>query len=230
VVQRTLRSANNFGCVIYTPPPLPPATPSAATIHLQAFHWTRKLWLKRCLLHSNDKVVYAYCTFKEAAGREMWNYFILVASQEKYFTLASRWKKIITLYKLVTYLYLNVNRLGGVVVSMLATGPKGLGFKPGRGAGFLKAINIRSTPSFGWEVKPEASCRKILRHVKEPCLALLRCYVKNSRTSSFFKKSLAFPKLCHEIARHSNKNRQWCRNSFKKSQGNSRPATPVASS
>jgi hypothetical protein len=27
-------------------------------------------------------------------------------------------------------------RLGGVVVSVLATGPKGLGFKPGRGDGF----------------------------------------------------------------------------------------------
>jgi hypothetical protein len=53
-------------------------------------------------------------------------------------------------------------RLGGEVVSMLATGPKGHGFKPGRGDGFLKAIKVRSTPSFEWEVK-----RKILRHVKE---------------------------------------------------------------
>jgi hypothetical protein len=28
-------------------------------------------------------------------------------------------------------------------------------------------IEIRSTPSFGGEVKPEAACRKILRQVKE---------------------------------------------------------------
>jgi hypothetical protein len=28
------------------------------------------------------------------------------------------------------------------------------GFKPGRGDGFLRAIKIRGTPSFGWEVKP----------------------------------------------------------------------------
>jgi hypothetical protein len=38
-------------------------------------------------------------------------------------------------------------RLGGVVVSVLATGPKGCGFKPGQGDGFLRVIKIRSTPS-----------------------------------------------------------------------------------
>jgi hypothetical protein len=53
------------------------------------------------------------------------------------------------------------------VVSVLATGPKGRGFKPGRGDGFLRAIKIRSTPSFGWEVKRDTPFRKILRHVKE---------------------------------------------------------------
>jgi hypothetical protein len=40
-------------------------------------------------------------------------------------------------------------RLGGVVVSVLATGPKGRRFEPGQGDGFLRAIKIRSTPSFG---------------------------------------------------------------------------------
>jgi hypothetical protein len=40
-----------------------------------------------------------------------------------------------------------VCRLGGVVVSVLATGPSGCGFEPGKGDGFLKAIKIRSTPS-----------------------------------------------------------------------------------
>jgi hypothetical protein len=39
-------------------------------------------------------------------------------------------------------------RLGGVVVSVFATGPKGCGFEPGQGDGFLSAIKIRSTPSF----------------------------------------------------------------------------------
>jgi hypothetical protein len=61
-----------------------------------------------------------------------------------------------------------LRRLGGVVVSVLATGSKGRGLKPVRGDGLLRAINIRSTPSVGWEVKPEVPCRKILWHVKDP--------------------------------------------------------------
>jgi hypothetical protein len=52
------------------------------------------------------------------------------------------------------------------VVSVLATGPKGRGFEPGQGDGFLRVIKIRSTSSFGWEVKPEVQRRNILRHVK----------------------------------------------------------------
>jgi hypothetical protein len=63
--------------------------------------------------------------------------------------------------------YKGLSRLGGVVVSVLATGPKGRGFEPGQDDGFLRAIIIRSTPSFGWEVKPEVPCRKILRHAKD---------------------------------------------------------------
>jgi hypothetical protein len=54
------------------------------------------------------------------------------------------------------------------VVSVLATEPKGRRFEPKQGDVFLRAIKIRSTPSFGWEVKPEVPCRKILRHVKGP--------------------------------------------------------------
>jgi hypothetical protein len=61
-----------------------------------------------------------------------------------------------------------VSHLDGVMVSMLATGPQGRGFKPSRGDGFLKAIKIRSTSSFGWEAKSVTPCRKILRHVKNP--------------------------------------------------------------
>jgi hypothetical protein len=55
----------------------------------------------------------------------------------------------------------------GVVVNVLATGPKDRGFKPGRGDGFLRAIKIRSTLSFGWEVKPDVPCNEILRPVKD---------------------------------------------------------------
>jgi hypothetical protein len=57
-------------------------------------------------------------------------------------------------------------RLGGVVVSVLAIGPNVRAFKHGRGDGFLRAMKIRSTPFLGGEVKPEASCRKILLYVK----------------------------------------------------------------
>jgi hypothetical protein len=57
------------------------------------------------------------------------------------------------------------------MVGMLATGPNGCRFKPGRGDGFLMVIKICSTPSLGWEVKPEAPCCTILQHVKEPFVA-----------------------------------------------------------
>jgi hypothetical protein len=58
-------------------------------------------------------------------------------------------------------------RLGGVLVSVLATGPKSRRFELGRGDGFLKAIKIRSTPSLGWKVKPDVPCSKILRYFKD---------------------------------------------------------------
>jgi hypothetical protein len=67
------------------------------------------------------------------------------------------------------------SRLGGVVVSVLATRPKGHSFKPN--AMYFNGDKIRSTSSFGWEVKPEAPCRNILRHVKEHSGAWLRCNV-----------------------------------------------------
>jgi hypothetical protein len=44
--------------------------------------------------------------------------------------------------------------------------PKFAGTNPAKTMDFLRAINIRSISSFGWEVKPEVPC-KILRYVKE---------------------------------------------------------------
>jgi hypothetical protein len=66
-----------------------------------------------------------------------------------------------------SFTMLNYCHLGGAVVSVLPIGPKDCGFKPDQGDGFLRAIKICSTPSFGWEVKPEVPCHKILWHVKE---------------------------------------------------------------
>jgi hypothetical protein len=57
--------------------------------------------------------------------------------------------------------------LGGVVISVLANGPTVCGFEPGHGDRLLRVIKFRSTLSFGWKVKPEVPCRKILRHVKD---------------------------------------------------------------
>jgi hypothetical protein len=62
--------------------------------------------------------------------------------------------------------YYTFTRLGGGVACALATGPKGRGFEPDQDDGFLRKIKTRSTPSFGWEVKPEIPCRDILGHVK----------------------------------------------------------------
>jgi hypothetical protein len=64
--------------------------------------------------------------------------------------------------------FIQLSSSSGVVVSVLATGPKGHRFKPGQDDGFLMAIKICSTSSFGWEVKPKAPCHEILQHVKEP--------------------------------------------------------------
>jgi hypothetical protein len=57
-------------------------------------------------------------------------------------------------------------RRGGVMVGVYAIRPKVCRFKPGRGDGFLREIKIHSMPSSGGEVKPEAPCHNILRHVK----------------------------------------------------------------
>jgi hypothetical protein len=56
--------------------------------------------------------------------------------------------------------------LGGVMVSVLAIGPKVRWFNPGRGDEILRMIKIRSTPSFEWQVKPEAPSRNIVRHIQ----------------------------------------------------------------
>jgi hypothetical protein len=63
-------------------------------------------------------------------------------------------------------MYLPIGRLCCVMVNVLAIGPNVRGFIHCRGDGLLGAIEIRSTPSFGREVKPEAPHCNILYHVK----------------------------------------------------------------
>jgi hypothetical protein len=62
-------------------------------------------------------------------------------------------------------LYAFLVAVGGLVVIVLAVGYK---VCPAKDDGFLRAIKVRSTTSFGQEVKPAVPCRKILRHVKDP--------------------------------------------------------------
>jgi hypothetical protein len=51
-------------------------------------------------------------------------------------------------------------RFGGLVVSMLASGTRVCGFKPGRCRRIFSGENILSMPSFGREVKLFALCRR----------------------------------------------------------------------
>jgi hypothetical protein len=73
------------------------------------------------------------------------------------------------------------------VVSMLATGPKVRGFDP-RPMDFLRVIKIRSTTSFGGEVKPSVPCRRFtackrpLRVISHPSL-LTACQMALAVTS-----------------------------------------------
>jgi hypothetical protein len=63
--------------------------------------------------------------------------------------------------------------LGGVMGSVLAIGPEVLGFKPGRGDVFLRAISIRSTPSFGAEVQPSTDVVRVYGMEKSKILRRL---------------------------------------------------------
>jgi hypothetical protein len=75
-------------------------------------------------------------------------------------TLCGKNAELFILNQVVHIFTTRLGRIIGVVVSVLAVGPKVRGFKPTRGDGFLRAIEIRSTLFFEGEVKPSAPCRK----------------------------------------------------------------------
>jgi hypothetical protein len=56
---------------------------------------------------------------------------------------------------------------GGLVVIMLPSGTQVRGFKPGRSRRIFSGEKILNMPSFGREVKPFAPCRRFT-HVKYP--------------------------------------------------------------
>jgi hypothetical protein len=68
--------------------------------------------------------------------------------------------------------------LRGLMVSVIAITRKVRRFKPGWGRWIFKDGSICSTPFFGREVKPSASCYKILWKLKEPLEMWKKCFVK----------------------------------------------------
>jgi hypothetical protein len=76
----------------------------------------------------------------------------------------------------------------------LPLNPRFAGSNPAVGDGFLRAIKIRSTPFFG-EVKPKASCRKTLRHVKITCKDEQKYFARPNL--SFHSP---FPPACYQMS------------------------------
>jgi hypothetical protein len=77
------------------------------------------------------------------------------------------------------------------VVIVPPIGPKVRGLKPGRGLCILRAVEIRSTTSFGGEVKPSAPGRKILRHVKYHYSYIIMKEILVGKTNGHFSPSLS---------------------------------------
>jgi hypothetical protein len=77
----------------------------------------------------------------------------------------TRWWPANVVQNIKYHIIVNVD-LGGLVVSVFATGPNG----------FLRVIKIRSTTSFGGEVKPSVPCRRFTA-----CKRTLRAWIKMLR-------------------------------------------------
>jgi hypothetical protein len=58
--------------------------------------------------------------------------------------------------------------LGGLVVAWLTSHPRLVDPNPAEDDGFIKAIKIQSSTSFGGEAKPSVLCRKIYGLLKNP--------------------------------------------------------------
>jgi hypothetical protein len=95
------------------------------------------------------------------------------------------------LYRSTLYLCLGRVVLGVLVVIVLPITPKVHGFKPGRGRWTVK--DDKNPSYFRGEVKPSSLCRKILRHVKDPCGVWQKYFagkINGCFSPSFFPASL----------------------------------------
>jgi hypothetical protein len=84
-------------------------------------------------------------------------------------TYISRGIKAQHIQGLCSELMMNGNG-NGVMISILAIGPKVRGFKPGRGRWIFKGDKNQWTDFYAGEVKPSAPCFKSSWRVKEPCV------------------------------------------------------------
>jgi hypothetical protein len=66
----------------------------------------------------------------------------------------------VSLYRIIPRPIPEHSGLGGLVVSMLASGTQVRGFKPGRSRRIFSGVKILSMPSSGREVKPWVPCRR----------------------------------------------------------------------
>jgi hypothetical protein len=85
--------------------------------------------------------------------------------------------------------------LGGVMISVLAIESKVRGFKSGRERRILRPIKIRSTPSFGGEVKPSVPCRKIFA----ACQRTIRSMNKDTLLGQINHFIRQFLLLCNKV-------------------------------
>jgi hypothetical protein len=75
------------------------------------------------------------------------------------------------------------------------------GSNPAEGDGFLRAIKLRSTTSFGGEVKPSVLCRKILRRAKDAFEVWKRYFIKQNSFHLSVTPALLLDESAGRIAR-----------------------------
>jgi hypothetical protein len=81
------------------------------------------------------------------SGTDLLYFYCKLINYEVFFTLYLAYLFYPSYSQRVLSTVFEICRHGGVVVSVLATGPKVAGSKPGQGDGLLRAIKIRSAPS-----------------------------------------------------------------------------------
>jgi hypothetical protein len=96
------------------------------------------------------------------------------------------------------------------MISVLAIELKVRGFKSGRERWILRPIKIRSTPSFGGEVKPSVPCRKIFAS----CQRTIRSMNKDTSLGQINHFIRQFLLLCNKVTVGRIARECWWKNRF----------------